>query len=178
MNQIIQITQNHNFDKYINKIQFFLTDLIDEYPLHDKWFKEIAKELKCNINKEREILFVKSENDEIIGVSILKKTEFEKKICTLRVAKNYQKKGIGTMLVKASCEFLATDKPIITVSQSRHHEFIRLFKQFNFTLDTIYCGKYCPGVKEYCYNGILLPESILKYDTIEDDEIFQTYQIA
>lgn len=177
MNQILQITQNQNFDKYINKIRFFLLDLVDEYPLHDIWFKEIAKELRSTINKEREILFIISENDEIVGVSILKKTEYEKKICTLRIADNYQRKGIGTMLVKASCEFLATDKPIITVSQSKHNEFIRLFKHFNFILNTVYYGKYKLGVNEYCYNGILLPESILKYDAMEDETV-QVYQVA
>lgn len=175
MKQVLRITTNNDFNKYIKKIQFFLSDLVYEYPLHDIWFAGVVKELKYNKN-EREILFIVSD-DEIVGVSILKKTKYEKKICTIRVASNFQRKGLGTLLVEKSCEFLETRKPIITVSESKHPQFIKLFKHFNFNLEKKYYGKYCAMSTEYCYNGILLPETILKKEKI-DEEMLETRQIA
>ena len=123
------------------------------------------QELKKNTGL-REILFVISDFDEVIGVSILKKTHLEKKICTFRIAENYQRQGIGTMLMKTSLEFLNTNKPIITVSSTKHAEFIPIFKRFNFCLKKVYFGKYRNLKIEYCYNGILLPETILKSQNI------------
>lgn len=168
MKQILKITNIDNFNKYIVKINDFLSDLIYEYPCHHIWFEGVVSELRDNQKNEREILFVVNDKDKIIGVSILKKTEFEKKICTLRVANEYQKRGLGTMLVKESCRLLETDTPIISVSQTRINEFIRLFKRFGFVLEKVYCGKYRPMINEYCYNGILMPESILKQNMIVD----------
>ncbi len=161
MNKLLQITETDNLEKYINKIRTFLSDLVIEYPLHDQWFSGVVGELRKN-TKTREILFILNNSDEIVGVSILKKTKLEKKICTFRVAEKYQRQGIGTMLMKKSLEFLETDKPIITVSGSKHNEFIRLFKRFNFSLNMVYFGKYCDLSFEYCYNGVLSPETILK----------------
>ncbi|MBE5887056.1 MAG: GNAT family N-acetyltransferase [Lachnospiraceae bacterium] len=161
MNTVLRITEMKNMHEYLNKINIFLNDLVLEYPLHEQWFEGVAKQLVCN-SGEREILFVQNSEDDIIGVAILKKGLCEKKICTLRVAKEFQRRGIGTMLVKESCDFLNTNKPIITVSQTKHSEFIHLFKKFNFEIEKIYCGKYRDMCIEYCYNGILLPETILK----------------
>ena len=161
MDKVLKITETASLEKYISKIRTFLSDLVIEYPLHDKWFTGVVEELKKN-SKSREVLFILNNLDEIVGVSILKKTKSEKKICTFRVAENYQRQGIGTMLMKKSLEFLETDKPIITVSGSKHNEFIRLFKRFNFGLNKVYFGKYRYLAIEYCYNGVLSPETILK----------------
>lgn len=168
MNSVLRITESKEFAKYINKIRLFLADLVFEYPLHDVWFEGVVTELVSNRKRQREILFITNSDDEIIGVSILKNTNSEKKICTLRVAKKSQGKGIGTLLVNESCKLLGTNKPIITVSQSKHKEFISLFKKFHFNLERIYYGKYNDMSVEYCYNGILLPESILKKEDIVD----------
>lgn len=166
MNKILRISETECFDKYINKIKLFLSDLVIEYPLHNKWFKGVVKDLKEK-RYSREILFATNSMDEIIGVSILKRTNCEKKICTFRVAEKYQRQGIGTLLMLKSLEILETDKPIITVSESKHQEFKKLFQRFNFCLKKVYFGKYRYLTKEYCYNGVLSPETILKQDTIQ-----------
>lgn len=162
MNKILQISKTKCFNKYINKIKHFLSDLVIEYPLHNKWFNGVVQELKKDSNS-REILFIINDLDEIIGVSILKKTNYEKKICTFRVAEKYQRQGIGTLLMRKSIEILETAKPIITVSESKYREFNKLFKKFNFCLKRVYVNKYQYSSIEYCYNGVLSPETILKH---------------
>lgn len=161
MAEVRHFMENEYWVKTVEKVRVFLEDLRFEYPEHEKWYNGMVQELK---NKKNRDMVIAYDNKKIIGVSILKKEDAEKKICSIRVAKEYQKIGIGTELVKRSLDILETDKPIITVSQSKKEEFKKIFEFFGFSLETIYNGKYLPCSKEYCYNGILLPEKILKKD--------------
>lgn len=147
-------------------IRFFLMDLCLEYPLHNIWYEKMIKSMEEK--SDREILAV-FENDILLGTAILKNTVDEKKICTFRVKSNYQKRGIGKQLMLKSFEYLETDKPIITVSQQKNHEFKRLLDFFGFNLESIYWGKYVKGSTEFVYNGILLPETLLE-DELKSDK--------
>ena len=164
MYEINRITESNNIYRDIILVRRFLSDLSLEYPYHDIWFEEVANRL-INRNREREILFVLNEGGEVIAAAILKNTIEEQKICTLRVAREYQRKGLGTLLVKKSCELLKNSKPIISVSEEKNREFLRLFKRFDFRLTTVYPNKYKENALEYCYNGYLSPETILTNDT-------------
>ena len=159
MNEMICLLKSENVQKTIKDVRFFLADLKYEYPEHEKWYDGMVQELESGMNRE---IIAAYDDRNIIGVAILKKSNLERKICSLRVAKEYQCNGIGTELVKRSFEFLETDKPIITVSQTKKMEFQKLFNYFDFSLERVYHGKYLPSSSEYCYNGILLPESILQ----------------
>lgn len=143
---------------YIAKLEIFLKDLIFEYPLHDIWYRKMINSMY--LYQEREILLA-VEKDIIIGTAILKNTASEKKICTLRVDKNYQKRGIGRALIIQSFEILQTERPIITVSSNKYQEFSKIFDYFGFDLEAVYEEKYRYSVDEFVYNGILLPESLI-----------------
>ena len=80
----------------------------------------------------------------------------------LRVAKEYQGQGIGTMLIDKSINFLKNEKPIISVSELKKYEFKRIFEHFGFSLGEVCFAKYTPFTSEYVFNGTLSPETILK----------------
>lgn len=162
-----RISESNNIYRDIFLVRRFLRDLSYEYPLHDYWFEEVAKRL-INKSYEREILFVLNENGDIIAAAILKNTLVEQKICTLRVAEKYQRQGIGSLLVKKSCELLNNSKPIITVSENKRKEFLPLFKALGFIETEHYENKYKDNTREYCFNGYLSAETILTKDRLQN----------
>ena len=164
MNRIECITQSDCMELSLYRVKTFLADLKKEYPMHDVWYQGVMEEIKKN--SSREILILRAEQ-ELAGIAILKSTEKERKICTLRVHKDFQNQGVGRALIKKSMEFLETDKPHITISQNKQDEFKKILLYFGFNLDEIYRDKYKEGVCEYSYNGILLPESILRNEKIK-----------
>lgn len=162
MLEFIYLSQYEKKEKKLAEIYSFLSDLVTEYPLHQTWFAGISQELlKPQLINTREILLV-TDKSKIVGASILKKTGAEQKICTLRVAKEYQGQGIGTMLINRSIDFLENEKPIISVSELKKYEFKRIFEHFGFSLGEVCFEKYAPFTNEYVFNGILSQESILK----------------
>lgn len=144
-------------ENMINNVYYFLKDLEEEYPGFNDWyFKKVVPSLK---NGTREILVMVC-NQTIYGVCILKNTPMEKKICTLRVKKEYQFMKVGTILLNQAIKTLNTDKPLITVSSTRLNEFEKLFKNFSFSLICNLEDYYKKGVSEYCFNGSLPQKKI------------------
>ena len=101
-----------------------------------------------------------------LGDAILKNDDIEKKICTLRVAKRFQKQGIGQHLMELSFEWLNDDKPLITIHNSKKHEFNKLFKRYNFELEEKKWGYYRLFRTELVYNGSL-PEKNFFFNRME-----------
>lgn len=165
MFKIRRITESNDISRDIDLVRDFLSDLSCEYPLHDYWFDEVAKRIEKR-SLEREILFVLNRKGVVIAVAILKNTNNEQKICTLKVAKKYQRRHIGYSLVKMSCELLNNSKPIISVSANKRKEFLPLFEKLGFVETGYYINKYRENSLEYCYNGYLSPETILTKDII------------
>lgn len=136
-----------------NKIYFSLYQLRDEYPDFDLWFYSLFEKEAC-LKKEREILLCLF-GDDIVGIAILKRAWAEKKICTLRVNRRYQKMSIGKKLIELSLEWLNTEKPLITVHKSKQYEFDKLFKFYDFKLMDVKQGYYSLFNTELSYNGEL-----------------------
>lgn len=154
----IYLKQNEDIESVFENVGIFLADSVYDYPRHIEWYDGVMQEIQTGCNRK---MFIVYDNKTIIGVSIIKKNQLEKKICSLRVAKEYRGNGIGTSLFKKSLEYLETDKPILTVSENKKEEFQGIFDYFGFSLEQIYHDKYMRNRDEYCYNGILLPEDIL-----------------
>ena len=113
------------------EIENKFSELLKYYPNFMNWFEKVQQELFANQN--REIFFIIN-NNEIIGFSILKKINFEHKICTLIVQKQFRNKGFGTILMKKSSEYL-DDCAQITISEKCLNEFLPLLNNFNFCFD-------------------------------------------
>lgn len=159
--QIVRMSELEWFlrKSFIKEVNFFLKDLIFEYPLHNIWYKKMINSMEKN--SDREILLA-LENKNLLGTAILKNSDFEKKICTLKVSPCFQHKGIGKELLAKSLEVLETDKPILTVTYRKSLYFKKIFEFYGFSLESLYPGKYMPNSCELVYNGILMPETLIQ----------------
>lgn len=149
---------------YYTQIRKFVKKLIFEYTDFRKWFLELFQ--KGAVLKEgREILLCECDY-QLAGIAILKNDGNEKKICTLRVAKTFQRNGIGQNLMELSFEWLNEDKPLITIHDSKRQEFKKLFERYDFQLEEERKGYYRLFSTELVYNGVL-PEKQFLLNRIE-----------
>jgi len=136
-------------DNIIKEIFSFLVELDCDYPNFRVWLSKVFRQIGTG---KRILLVVYDEIDNIAGIAILKKCNYEKKICTLRVRTDMKNKGIGSLLIRKSIEELNENKPLITVSEHHIQEFRSLFKKFKFTRSETIKSLYKDGVKEFIYN--------------------------
>lgn len=148
--------RNTNVNFYIKtlqKVYYFLFFLNIEYPGFHSWFQNnVIPDLET---KQKEIILIMC-GEYIAGVSILKNTYDEKKICTIRVGKHFRGQGLGKKLMEISLMELNTDKPMITVSSYRYPQFQNIFNYFGFKMEDISCNYYRNRNDEICFNGQLI----------------------
>lgn len=122
-----------------------------DYPKHYSWFHDkFVKELD---GKKREIIFYADDNI-IYGVAFLKKSENEKKICTIMVNEKFRNKGIGTIILEEAFQFLGTCKPLITMPDYKEICFRKIIDKYKWeqkqSIDSCYSKN-----KEIIFNGFL-----------------------
>lgn len=122
------------------------------YPLFDQWF---STKVQPGIYKGERTLLIERRGSMAVAFLILKHTDTEKKLCTLRVRPNFESKGLGVRLFQTAFQLLGTDRPLLSVSEPVAPKFERIFKYFGFTQEAVYKGKYIPKVDELAYNGLL-----------------------
>ena len=149
----LTIVDDEHFMVLANQIFMSSNFILAYYPNHIDWFYN--KQLPGVISGTRDILFVQNDENEIIAVSCLKDEEDEKKICTLYVKEEYRNKGIGTALIEKSMDYLQTDKPFLTITESSLSSFVPIIYKYDWRLTEIVDGIYDINSKEYCYNGFL-----------------------
>ena len=125
-----------------------LQDLSGIYPGFDKWYYETVTP---EIGKTREILLAMSP-EIIAGIAILKKAE-EKKICTIKVHRDFSGRGVGRYLFNESFKYLEDILPTFTVSSIQHKLFLPLIQNNNFKLVETLPDYYLKGVTEFVYNN-------------------------
>lgn len=135
----------------LHNLQSFLADLACEYPFFCEWLEKVFNELLTTSNRIV-ILYSGINIFDIRGVAILKDTNDEKKICTLRVSKTFRNRGIGTMLLRKSQELLSERMPLITVSGIHMKEFAPFLKKNGFVLKDKIKSLYIRGCYEYFFN--------------------------
>lgn len=138
----------------ISKEIYLLTKHLNEiYPGYKDWFYN--KQIKGCLELNRNIIFIINNEDNIIGISSLKKINNEKKICTLYVLEEYRNKGIKKLLLEKSFEYLETDKPLITINEDNLDKFKNTIEEYNWELVEIIDGIYKKSSREFCFNGKL-----------------------
>lgn len=125
--------------------------LKSEYPEFEEWFHN--KVMPGLYNGTRIMCIAKDDTDNMVGILILKPSE--NKICTLKVPKEFQGKGIGNLLMEKAFEILGTAEPMIAISESHIEEFKGLLDHYRFKLIAVYHGYYGNGKREYSFNGTL-----------------------
>lgn len=158
---------------YYDKIYAFVSRLVWEYPGFKQWYTGLFNKQK-QLNQYREIIICEKEFS-IAGIAILKRDETENKICTLRVAKEYQRQGIGSRLMELSFEWLQDDFPMITMHKIKKHEFQPLLEHYGFKLEQKQRNYYNIFSTELVYNGVL-PEKELYFNKIELLDVQKLYK--
>ncbi len=157
-----------SFEKniYYSSIYAFVKYLNIEYPGFNKWYAGLFEKNR-ELKNDREIIVCQRDYN-IAGVAILKSTTAEKKICTLRVARRYQRQGIGRRLMELSFEWLENDKPLFTMHSTKQREFSPLLNYYGFVLEQKKWNYYNLFSTELAYNGILPEKRIpVKLNKIE-----------
>lgn len=154
-------------------IYLFTRFLNLEYPNFDNWYDSLF-ENRFQLKKEREIIICQVDKD-IAGVAILKKSDSERKICTLRVDRHYRHNGIGRHLMEMSFEVLEDEKPLITMHTSKYSQFSSLLKRYNFELEQRQKHYYSIFSTELVFNGIL-PEKEIALNRIELVDFYSLIQ--
>ncbi|UNL85235.1 GNAT family N-acetyltransferase [Priestia koreensis] len=155
-NRLDLISQYKNdsllFNFYTEYVYKSLASLNKDYKSFDKWyFEKVVPGIKLG---NREIIV--ATNDQFLtGVSILKNSIYEKKICTLYVNPKFRKIGVGKELFESSLEILNSDFPVITVNEERVPEFSSLLNYYGFELSQVASNYYKNLSNEYVYNGVL-----------------------
>ena len=83
---------------------------------------------------------------QIVGLSMLKKTEDESKICTLLINEEYQRKGYSSLILEDSFAFLGTEKPLITIPEKRLDEFSKIIQAYGWVASETTDSYYSPEV--------------------------------
>lgn len=149
---------------YQREIYKFLCRLVFEYQGFRNWYQALYTE-KFELKYNREIIICEDQF-RIVGVAIIKNDLQEKKICTLRVAREYQHQGIGHNLVEMCMQLLHTDQPMITLHKNKLNQFEKLLNYYNFELKQTQKHYYNFFSTELVFNG-LLPERKLIFNNIE-----------
>lgn len=133
------------------------------YPNFDEWFEKVLKEIEED-NTKREILFFINDDVSgfnIDGITILKNTEEEKKICYLYISFYEDVENIFEEIYN----YLGTETPLITVEkkffENRYkyileplNEEVREKRKLKFNLTRIVPDKYVKGKTELIFNEV------------------------
>lgn len=122
------------------------------YPDFDSW---ITHKVIPGIYEGHRTIVLEQRQNTIPGLLILKHTDTEKKVCTLRVGLDFENKGLGVRLFELAFDILQTDKPLLSVSDDTRPKFSRLFRHFGFSQEGSYLGLYVPFREEHSFNGLL-----------------------
>jgi len=119
------------------------------YPSFKNWlYFTFRKEM---IEGKRSIVIARTGNG-IAGLSLLKNTLDEKKICTFYVSPSYRGIGVGHQLMDASTSYLGDKNIKITVAEERNPDIYPLLKSKGFSIEKKVSGYYRDNVDEYFYS--------------------------
>ena len=140
---ILSEMQDRNYAKAVNEI-YLLTDYNKkQYPEYYKWY--FGKTIPRVITGTGEILFY-LDGFNVIGLTILKNTSDEKKLCTFMINEDYRKKGYSMLLLEDSFKILGTEKPLITIPKYRLDEFKKIIDVYGWQESYISGNYYSPEV--------------------------------
>lgn len=146
------LSDAESFSRECRAVKACLTGLSRCYPEFDKWY---AHKVLPGLESGERAIIVRKVEDEIAGVAIVKRTESETKLCCLRIAARFQGVGIGIRLFKDAFDILETERPLLSIADSRRQCFERPFEYFGFSLWAVYPKLYRPKSVELSFNGLL-----------------------
>lgn len=140
---VLSTMRDKNFSRAANEI-YLLTDYNKlQYPEYYKWYYQTN--IPRILDGEGEAIFY-LDGFQIIGLSMLKRTEDESKICTFLIDEEYRKKGYSKMILEDSYDYLGTEKPLITIPEKRLDEFSKIIEAYGWVPSETTDEYYSPEV--------------------------------
>ena len=133
----------------LNQVLIETIQYKSDYPDYEDWFWE--KQVRGLFDGYRDII-VAIKNGKVIGISNIKNTVSEKKICTLTVDKKYRMKSVGSKLIDISIAILGVSNPVITMSIDKLSEFNKIIKKYNWEITGVKKDLYQEDVYEVIIN--------------------------
>ena len=140
---VLSTMRDKNFSRAANEI-YLLTDYNKlQYPEYFKWYYHTN--IPRILDGEGEAIFY-LDGFQIVGLSMLKRTADESKICTFLIDEEYRKKGYSKLILEDSYEFLGTEKPLITIPEKRLDEFSKIIEAYGWVPTETTDEYYSPEV--------------------------------
>lgn len=117
----------------VSKIAPALKNVAPLYPNFNIWFNN--KFLRNFYIRNRDIL-VAHNGQEICGISLLKKSLEENKICTFYVMPEFKGRELGSKLLEKSLNYFDDNEVLISVSNERLSELYPTLSSKGFVLDS------------------------------------------
>jgi len=122
------------------------------YPDFERWYWESV--VPGLVDGTRMIRAIRSE-DRVVAVLIAKRTDEERKLCTLWVDERFAGKGFGVRLINEGRKWVGTDTPLASVPEERMGELSGILGRMGFVVTEALKSFYRPGKTEYVFNGRL-----------------------
>ncbi|EHH0709562.1 GNAT family N-acetyltransferase [Vibrio vulnificus] len=119
-----------NFD--MKKIVPALESVAPLYPEFNSWFKN---KFLTNFYEGKRNILLAHNGDKLCGLSLLKTSPEENKICTFYVMPEFQGKALGSQLMEKSLEYFQGKEVLISVSNERLTELYPVLAAKGFVLD-------------------------------------------
>ena len=140
---ILSSMRDKNFSRAVNEI-YLLTDYNKlQYPEYFKWYYQTN--IPRILSGEGEAIFY-LDGFQIVGLSMLKRTDDEAKICTFFIDEEYRKRGYSSLLLEDSFGYLGTESPIITIPENRLDEFSKIIEAYGWVPTETTDEYYSPEV--------------------------------
>ena len=140
---VLSTMRDKNFSRAANEI-YLLTDYNKlQYPEYFKWYYQTN--IPRILSGEGEAIFY-LDGFQIVGLSMLKRTDDEAKICTFFIDEEYRKRGYSSLLLEDSFGYLGTESPIITIPENRLDEFSKIIEAYGWVPTETTDKYYSPEV--------------------------------
>lgn len=148
---LLKTGENKKFAKVVAETYMATDWICKDYPNHCNHY--FSKYIPGIFDGEREIIACYIGN-RIAAVAILKKDDAERKISTLFVKPEYQKRGIATELLEKCFAWLGTTHPLITIADYKLNQFAKVIKKYGWVETQVLAdGYYNNHSCEHVFNG-------------------------
>ncbi|MGN0919638.1 MAG: GNAT family N-acetyltransferase [Alphaproteobacteria bacterium] len=134
--------------KLYEDILALTSSLKETYPNYTDWYQKV---FLPGLKKGERMYIIAKEKEQLAGCALIKKTNEERKICTLFVAPEFRKQGVAKCLIKAAVNKLGK-QPLITVSSKNITPLKPLLGKMGFHLSRTKKSAYNPKDTEFYFN--------------------------
>lgn len=171
-NQMFE-TDPERFKQLVASTRDHLIHLSSFYPSFAHWYDQ---KVVPGLRQGDRTLVLRYVDGRLGGIAITKDDGMEKKLCCLRVLPHRNGSGLGLRLFEHAFEVLATEKPLLSVSDEQLLKFHRIFTHFGFVHGERYDDLYRVGCVEHSYNGQLVSvERALKHASQREELPWTTH---